>query len=111
MEMSTIKVYVKLNENSEITSIGSSIFLNDVTDLVMIDEGHGDKYAHAQSQYLAKSLMDEQGRYNYKLVDGAVIEVAEEDKPVIEIAPQITIEDRVSAVENVVLEMIMGGMV
>ena len=35
----------------------------------MIDEGSGDKYAHAQSNYLEKRIYDDQGRYNYKYID------------------------------------------
>ena len=49
-----------------------------------IDEGEGDKYVHAQSQYLENGLIDKYGRYNYKYVEGKVVEVAEGDKPTIE---------------------------
>ena len=94
-----IKVYVKLNENNEIINIASSIFLNDVEGWIEIDAGYGDNFAHAQSKYLRKRLMDEQGRYNYKLVDGIATEIAEEDKPVIEVIPQITTEERIATLE------------
>ena len=79
------KVYVSLQEGY-ITSINSDIFLSEEEKSTMaeIDQGQGDKYAHAQSQYLEKGLVDEQGRYNYKYVEGKVVEVAEEDKPTIE---------------------------
>lgn len=84
-----IKVYVKTNENNEITEINSSIFLTDTTDWIEIDEGYGDKYAHAQGNYLDKPIVDMQGRYNYKLIDGVVVEIAEEDKPEIKpVEPQ-----------------------
>lgn len=77
------KVYAKLNNDKCITSINSEIFLSEeeIQGMINIDEGEGDKYVHAQSQYLEKSLYDELGRYNYKYVDGAVVEIAEEDKP------------------------------
>lgn len=77
------KVYVKLNDDKCITSIDSEIFLTDdeIQGMTEIDQGQGDKYAHAQSQYLEKGLIDEHGRYNYKYIDGAVVEIAEEDKP------------------------------
>ena len=77
------KVYVKLNEDKCITLIDSEIFLTDdeIQGMTNIDEGEGDKYAHAQSQYLEKSLYDELGRYNYKYIDGAVVEIAEKYKP------------------------------
>lgn len=106
-----IKVYVKTNEENYITQIASSIFLKDATDYVEIDAGDGDKFAHAQSQYLTKALTDEQGRYNYKLVDGVVTEVAEADKPVIEVTEQVTLEQRMDAMEAAMLEMVLGGTV
>lgn len=79
------KVYVSLS-NGYITSINSSIFLSEeeMSTMTEIDQGQGDKYAHAQSQYLEKGLVDELGRYNYKYVEGKVVEVAEADKPTIE---------------------------
>lgn len=79
------KVYVSL-QNGYITSINSEIFLSqeEMSTMTEIDKGQGDRYAHAQSQYLEKELVDEHGRYNYKYVEGKVIEVAEGDKPTIE---------------------------
>ena len=79
------KVYVSL-QDGYITSINSEIFLSqdEIETMTEIDKGQGDKYAHAQSQYLEKGLVDEYGRYNYKFVEGKVIEVAEAEKPTIE---------------------------
>ena len=79
-------VYVKLNEDKCITLINSEIFLSneEIQAMTNIDEGEGDKYAHAQSQYLENGLIDKYGRYNYKYVEGKVVEVAEGDKPTIE---------------------------
>lgn len=79
------KVYVSLS-NGYITSINSEIFLSqeEIQAMTEIDQGRGDKYAHAQGLYLEKGLVDEHGRYNYKYVDGKVVEVAEVDKPTIE---------------------------
>lgn len=79
------KVYVSL-QDGYITSINSEIFLSqeEMDSMAEIDQGQGDKYSHAQSQYLEKGLVDKQGRYNYKYVEGKVVEVAEEDKPTIE---------------------------
>ena len=79
------KVYVSL-QDGYITSINSDIFLSEeeVSTMTEIDQGQDDKYAHAQSQYLEKGLVDEQGRYNYKFVEGKLVEVTEADKPTIE---------------------------
>lgn len=102
-----VKVYAKTNEHGEIIGIGSSIFLLDTTDYILIDEGIGDKYAHAQNQYLANGIVDEQGRYNYKLVGSEVVEIY--DKPIIELKPQVTTEERLDALESAMLELLLGG--
>ena len=78
--MGLIKVYVKTNENNIITTINSSIFLNNIEGYIQIDEGSGDKYAHAQGNYLDKSLVDESGRFNYKFENGQILELTEEEK-------------------------------
>lgn len=93
------KVYVSL-QNGYITSINSEIFLSqeEIQTMTEIDKGQGDKYAHAQSQYLEKGLVDEHGRYNYILVAGKVIEVAEAEKPTIkEPEQQATAQDKIEA--------------
>lgn len=83
MENSKIKVYAKLDENRVITAIQSEIFLNDTTGYICIDMGYGDKYSHAQGNYLEKGLIDEQGRYNYKYVDETLVELTDEEKEVL----------------------------
>ena len=70
-----IKVYVKVNENKEIINVGSSIFIEDITGWIEIDEGFGDKYAHSQSQYFEKPLINEDGSYTYKYINGGVEEI------------------------------------
>ena len=77
-----IKIYIQTDTNKIVTAINSSIFLQDITGWTEIDEGNGDKYAHAQSQYLTKGLMDEKGRYNYKY-DTELIELTEAEKEVL----------------------------
>lgn len=97
--MNEYKVYVSLS-NGYITSINSEIFLSEdeIQTMTEIDQGKGDKYAHAQSQYLEKGLVDELGRYNYKFVEGKVVEVAEEDKPTIEEPKAVpTEQDKINA--------------
>ena len=73
MEENLIKVYVKVDTNNVITNINSDIFITDTESWTQIDEGRGDSYAHAQSSYLDKVLMDDSGNYNYKLVNGEII--------------------------------------
>ena len=69
-----VKVYAKVNENHEITEVGSSIFIEDTTGWIEIDEGSGDKYVHAQNNYFDKPLIDEENNYNYLYINGKVYE-------------------------------------
>ena len=69
-----VKVYAKINENHEITEIGSSIFIEDTTGWVEIDEGRGDRYVHAQNNYFENPLKNENNEYNYLYINGKVYE-------------------------------------
>ena len=68
-----ISVYIKTNADGYIIEVGSDIFIKDLTGWIKIDEGDGDKYAHAQSQYFDKPLVDELGNYDYKYENGSII--------------------------------------
>lgn len=89
-----IKVYVKLDENKVIKEIQSSIFLKDTMDWIEIDEGMGDKFAHAQGNYLPKGLVDNSGKYNYKF-ENELVELSDEEKELLfpTPAPQPTNDD------------------
>ena len=63
-------VYAKPNENSYITAVNSSAFLSDITDLVEIDRGKGDRFHHAQNNYFDKPIKTDGGAYRYRLVSG-----------------------------------------
>lgn len=94
------KVYVKLNEDKCITSVNSEIFLSNEEMQAMknIDEGEGDKYVHAQSQYLEKGLIDKYGRYNYKFTEGKIVEISEDEKSeVVQPEQQATAQDKIEA--------------
>lgn len=83
--IATYKVYAKTNADGIITAINSSDFLSDITGWTEIDEGEGDKYHHAQNNYLSAGLMDENGIFNYKLADGKPeLRTAEEKAPELE---------------------------
>lgn len=68
------RVYVLCDSESRVLRLEGEYSLpNDLTNWIKIDEGNGDKYALAQSHYLAKPLYD--GAVpRYKLVDGKVVE-------------------------------------
>ena len=74
--MDKYEVFVMADEAGTIVNINSSAFLEDTDDWIKIDEGSGDKYHHAQNNYLDKPLYEITGGvivYNYKFIDGKVI--------------------------------------
>lgn len=72
-------VYIRLDDTGRVVAINSSAFVQDTDGWVQIDSGHGDRYHHAQGNYLPGLLMDERGVYRYKLEDGAVVERTQEE--------------------------------
>lgn len=75
-----VKVYIKIDEKSNITEVGSSIFIKDTEGWIEIDEGSGDKYVHAQNNYLPGPTLDEEGRPNFVWTGGAIVPVGELDQ-------------------------------
>lgn len=95
-----VKVYINKDSENNITSINSEIFLSEeeMSTMTEIDKGKGDKYAHAQGLYLENGLIDKYGRYNYKFVEGKVVEIAEAEKPIIEEPKAVpTEQDKINA--------------
>ena len=70
------KVYAKTDAADNVVSVNSEAFLPDPVPAgwIEIDEGEGDKYHHAQSNYFDKPLMTDDGKYQYRIADGAVVE-------------------------------------
>lgn len=71
MDTENCKVLVQTDDAGRVTAINSDAFANG-DEWTAIDEGEGDRYRHAQNNYLPKPLTDERGVYRYKLVDGLV---------------------------------------
>ena len=101
-------VYIKTDTENRIISINSSAFLFDATGWTQIDEGIGDKFHHAQGNYLDTPITDEYGRYNYRYTNGQVVEIPESEKPPV---PQRepTARERIEALEAAMLEVVLGG--
>ena len=61
------KIFIRVDDSDRIIDVNSSAFLSDTTGWVQIDEGTGDRYHHAQNNYLPKLQRDERGipRYAY----------------------------------------------
>lgn len=84
MEQNTYDVYVKLDSQNRIIAVSSSAFLTNTEGWTLIDSGSGDKYHHAQNNYLPDPLVDENGLYNYRYIDGQAVRRSAEEK-----APEI----------------------
>lgn len=97
-------VYAKTNSFGYITSVNSSAFLQDLSDWTEIDRGTGDKYHHAQGNYLPGPLMTMGGAYRYKLVNGKPVECTSEEIQEQEAAnqpePTPSIPEEVEALKN-----------
>ena len=108
----TTKVYIKTDDNGNITAVNSGIFLSDLTGWTYIDEGAGDKYAHAQGHYFDKPLMTEEGVYRYKYAQNAAVQKTEEEilEEIEQLPkPEPTENERLTALENAMLEMLFKG--
>lgn len=87
-------VYLQTDTNGTITAINSSAFLNDITGWTKIDEGVGDKYHHAQNNYLENGLTDSNGYYNYELVNSVITLKSDAEKqPTLQVTKQKKINE------------------
>ena len=73
MDTESCKVLVQTDDAGRVTAINSDAFVSG-DGWTQIDEGEGDRYRHAQNNYLLKPLTDERGVYRYKLVDRLVVQ-------------------------------------
>ena len=83
------EVYVKIDEQNRIIEINSNEFISDLTNWIKIDEGEGDKYHHAQGNYLPFPLVNDHMIYRYKLVDGVPVERTQEEMDADYVEPEI----------------------
>lgn len=72
-------VYIRVDDAGRVVDINSSAFLDGTDGWMQIDSGHGDRYHHAQGNYLPGPLADERGVYRYALEDGAIVERTQEE--------------------------------
>ena len=96
------EVYVSADPAGRIYAINSSAFIFDTNGWVKIDEGYGDRYHHAQGNYLPGPLMDERGILRYKLEDGQPVERTQEEMDADYVPPvnQPSDKERITALEQ-----------
>lgn len=110
MEMNPYAVLVRTDAENRITEINSSAFVADADGWTKIDEGWGDKFHHAQGNYLPKPLMDERGVYRFKLEEGQAMERTKEEMDADYVPPEETpsLESRVGGLETEVQSIKTG---
>lgn len=79
-EMKKARVFIKVDEKSRIIRIEGEYSLpSDISDYILIDEGYGDRFNLAQTHYLDKGLLTNDGFYQYKFVNGTVMERSQQE--------------------------------
>lgn len=103
-------VYIRTDEQNRVIAINSDAHIKSLEGWQKIAEGYGDFFHHAQSNYLGKSLTDENGIFRYKLEDGKPMERTAEEMAadVQEEQAQPTQEERITEMEEA-LEMLLSG--
>ena len=103
------KVLVRVDAAGRVVAINSSAFITDMNGWTEIDSGWGDKYHHAQGNYMPGPLMDERGVYRYKLVDGKPVERTAEEMDGDYTPPEQrpTTEQRVDALETTTDDIVL----
>jgi len=102
MTMQPYGVYIRVDDAGRVTAINSSAFWADTDGWTKIDEGFGDKYHHAQNNYLPLPLRDERGICRYLWDGQQVVERTKEamDADWAEPAPGPDLADEVAALRE-----------
>lgn len=73
------KVYIQVTDKGEIYNIHSHIFIKELNNWILIDEGVGERYLYAQNAYFGKPIINDNGIYRFLFVNGAIIERTDEE--------------------------------
>lgn len=76
LEMPKSRVYILTDEQDNVVRIeGEYTLPSDLTGWIFIAEGYGDEFSLGQTHYLDKPLINDEGAYNYKYINGEIVEV------------------------------------
>lgn len=105
------QVFIKTDTKNRVIEINSSAFIGETADWLQIDEGDGDKYHHAQGNYLDKPIVDFDGARNYMYENENLREATKAEKQAEKAAfplPPPTETERLEAAESALMAL-MGG--
>ena len=96
------RVLVRVDDSGRVTDINSSAFVFDTDGWMEIDSGYGDRYHHAQNNYLPAPLMDDRRIYRWKLEDGKPVERSQQEMDADYVPPEVkpTDAERISQLES-----------
>ena len=96
MENYTNKIYARKREDNIVIKFFSSVFENNLNTDFLVEEGNEEYHAHVHLKY---KLTDEDGRYNYKILEDQLVELTEEEKEKLfpPTAQQITEQEKLNA--------------
>ena len=101
--MEDYNVFIRVDDKGRVVGINSSAFLQDTTGWVQIDSGTGDRFHHAQGNYMPKPIYNRSGIPIYKMEMGEIKERSEEEIQADIKEPEKTeIEKRIDAIEKTV---------
>lgn len=103
-----ISVYIKTDTTGRIIGVNSDAFLSSLDGWQKVDEGRGDKFHHAQGNYLEMPLTDENGVFRYELKNGKIKERKRKDMEADAQARTVqpTDRERIDELENTVKELV-----
>ena len=96
MENYTNKIYARKREDNVVIKFFSSVFENNLDTDFLVEEGNEEYHAHVHLKY---KLRDENGRYNYKILEDQLVELTEEEKEKLfpQAPPQIPEQERLNS--------------
>ena len=110
MKRQGYKVYIRVDDAGCVTAIQSDAFLHDTEGWQLLDEGMGDRFHHAQNNYLPLPLTDDRGAYRYRLDGGVLVQRTEADMALDDVVVEqpVSMENRVRQLEEA-LDLLMSG--
>lgn len=71
------KIYARLDKNNVVIKMFSSVFKQPLDTDKLVEEGNEEYHAHVHLKY---SVVDSNGKYNYKYENDKLIELTDEEK-------------------------------
>lgn len=98
-------VYIRVDDAGRVVNINSSAFLPDASGWVEVDRGNGDRYQHAQGNYMPGPIFNSDGIPIYKLEMGKIVNRTEEEMRADAVPKEKTAFERLAKVEDALVNI------